>query len=73
MIGKYSILNASTINDSYITFIENNNLKNPLSLRNFVNDLSPAMKEYGLEVIIRAKHGEGTSTNLHLDYDKCND
>ena len=75
MIGKYStpIQFKRFLYHAYITFIENNNLKNPLSLRNFVNALPAAMKEYGLEVIIRARHGEGRRTNLHLDYDKCND
>ncbi|MBI0095010.1 MULTISPECIES: primase-helicase zinc-binding domain-containing protein [Gilliamella] len=75
MIGKYStpVQFKRFLYHAYITFIENNNLKNPLSLRNFVNALPAAMKEYGLEVIIRARHGEGRRTNLHLDYDKCND
>ena len=75
MIGKYStpVQFKRFLYHAYITFIENNNLKNPLSLRNFVNALPSAMKEYGLEVIIRARHGEGRRTNLHLDYDKCND
>ena len=75
MTGKYStpVQFKRFLYHAYITFIENNNLKNPLSLRNFVNALPAAMKEYGLEVIIRARHGEGRRTNLHLDYDKCND
>ena len=47
--------------------------KNHLRQLKFVNALPAAMKEYGLEVIIRARHGEGRRTNLHLDYDKCND
>ncbi|MBI0031680.1 toprim domain-containing protein [Gilliamella sp. B14384G15] len=75
MIGKYStpIQFKRFLYHAYITFIENNNLKNPLSLRNFVNALPSAMKEYDVEVIIRARHSEGRRTNLHLDYDKCND
>ena len=75
MIGKYStpVQFKRFLYHAYITFIENNNLKNPLSLRNFVNALPAAMKEYDVEVIIRARHSEGRRTNLHLDYDKCND
>lgn len=75
MIGKYStpIQFKRFLYHAYITFIENNNLKNPLSLRNFVTALPSAMKEYDVEVIIRARHSEGRRTNLHLDYDKCND
>lgn len=75
MIGKYStpIQFKRFLYHAYITFIENNNLKNPLSLRNFVAALPAAMKEYDIEVIIRARHSEGRRTNLHLDYDKCND
>ena len=75
MIGKYStpIQFKRFLYHAYITFIENNNLKNPLSLRNFVNALPSAMKEYDVEVIIRARHSEGRRTNLHLDYDKCYD
>ena len=75
MIGKYStpVKFKRFLYHAYITFIENNNLKNPLSLRNFVNALPSAMKEYDVEVIIRARQSEGRRTNLHLDYDKCND
>ena len=75
MIGKYStpVQFKRFLYHAYITFIENNNLKNPLSLRNFVNALPSAMKEYDVEVIIRARQSEGRRTNLHLDYDKCND
>lgn len=75
MIGKYStpVQFKRFLYHAYITFIENNNLKNPLSLRKFVNALPSAMKEYDVEVIIRARQSEGRRTNLHLDYDKCND
>lgn len=75
MIGKYStpVQFKRFLYHAYITFIENNNLKNPLSLRKFVNALPSAMKEYDVEAIIRARQSEGRRTNLHLDYDKCND